>query len=251
MAKYVIQTEGLSRDYLIGPEPIHALADISVNVLRGEFVAVMGPSGSGKSTFMNLLGCLDTPTSGRYIFDGTDLSQVARDDLARIRSAKIGFVFQTFNLLPRMTALENVALPLMYGGYPRRQRRSRAKHVLEALGLADRVQHQPTQLSGGQQQRVAIARALVNEPAMILADEPTGALDTRTGIEIMAEFQRLNRDGITIILVTHEAEIAVYANRILRFRDGRLEDDEKVRAPADAAAELVTRTEAEAERRVA
>ncbi len=242
MTEYVIRTEGLSRDYLIGPEPIHALADISVSVLSGEFIAVMGPSGSGKSTFMNLLGCLDTPTSGRYIFDGIDVSEVARDELARIRSAKIGFVFQTFNLLPRMTALENVALPLMYGGYPRRQRRSRAEHVLEALGLADRMHHQPTQLSGGQQQRVAIARALVNEPAMILADEPTGALDTRTGIEIMAEFQRLNRDGITIVVVTHEAEIAVYASRILRFRDGRLEDDEKVRAPADAAAELAART---------
>ena len=251
MTKYVIQTEGLSRDYLIGPNTIHALVNISVTVPSGEFIAVMGPSGSGKSTFMNLLGCLDTLTSGQYIFDGIDVSRVARDELARIRSDKIGFVFQTFNLLPRMTALENVSLPLMYSGSPRRQRRSRAAQLLETVGLADRMHHQPTQLSGGQQQRVAIARALVNEPAMILADEPTGALDTRTGIELMAEFQRLNRNGITIVLVTHEEEVAAYANRILRFRDGRLEGDEKTHTPSDATAVLTALTDSSQECHVA
>ncbi|MEE8276641.1 MAG: ABC transporter ATP-binding protein [Alphaproteobacteria bacterium] len=245
MKDIVVRTEGLSKDYIIGPQPIHALAGISVTVRRGEFVAVVGPSGSGKSTFMNLLGCLDTPTAGRYVFDGEDLSSVPKDALARIRSARIGFVFQTFNLLPRMTALENVALPLLYGGVPRRLRRGRAEEVLASVGLADRAHHQPTQLSGGEQQRVAIARALVNEPAMILADEPTGAVDSRTGVEIMAQFQRLNRDGITIILVTHEADIAGYARRKLRFHDGRLAGDEAVAAPSDAAARLAALTQGE------
>jgi putative ABC transport system ATP-binding protein len=183
---------------------------------------------------MNLLGCLDTPTAGRYLFEGEDISNLSGDRLARIRNKKIGFVFQTFNLLPRMSALENVELPLLYNGAAPRERRPRARARLEAVGLADRVHHLPTQLSGGQQQRVAIARALINEPALILADEPTGNLDTRTSVEIMALFQELNRGGITIVLVTHEADIAGYADRVLTFRDGRLIKDEPVREPQEA-----------------
>jgi putative ABC transport system ATP-binding protein len=198
----------------------------------------MGPSGSGKSTFMNLLGCLDTPTGGAYHFDGDDVSELPLAALAGIRNRKIGFVFQGFNLLPRVSALENVELPLMYSGVGARERRDKAREALGAVGLADRESHQPSQLSGGQQQRVAIARALVNRPALILADEPTGNLDSRTSVEIMALLQSLNRQGITVILVTHEADIAHYARRILLFRDGRLREDQPVEGRRDAEAEL-------------
>ena len=230
----LLKTEDLAKDYRIGPHVVHALQNVSVAVERGEFVAVMGPSGSGKSTLMNLLGCLDKPTDGHYFFDGEDISFFTRDQLALTRNRKIGFVFQTFNLLPRNTALDNVELPLLYGRTPRRERRLRAEAVLDAVGLADRAHHRPSQLSGGQQQRVAIARALVNNTSIVLADEPTGAIDTRTGIEIMSLFQRLNREGITIVIVTHEPEIASFANRILQFRDGRLINDEMVERPKQA-----------------
>jgi putative ABC transport system ATP-binding protein len=231
---HLLKTEDLTKDYHVGPHTVHALRNVSLAVEGGDFVAVMGPSGSGKSTLMNLLGCLDKPTNGHYFFDGEDISSLNRDQLALTRNCKIGFVFQTFNLLPRNTALDNVELPLLYGRTPRRKRRLRAEAVLDAVGLADRSHHQPSQLSGGQQQRVAIARAIVNNPSLILADEPTGAIDTHTGVEIMSLFQRLNRDGITVVVVTHEPEIARFASRILRFRDGRLMDDEMVERPKQA-----------------
>jgi len=236
----IVVTDGLTKDYHLGPHTVHALRGVSVTIERGEFVAVMGPSGSGKSTFMNLLGCLDTPSAGRYVLDGQDVAGLSADDLARIRNAKIGFVFQQFNLLPRTTALENVELPLLYTALPARERRARAQARLEDVGLADRARHHPSQLSGGQQQRVAIARALVNDPAMILADEPTGNLDTRTSVEVLALLQRLNRAGLTIVLVTHEPDIATYAGRHLSFRDGRLKTDVRVAAPVDAAAALTS-----------
>jgi putative ABC transport system ATP-binding protein len=234
----VIVTEGLTKDYHLGRHVVHALRGVSVSVERGEFLAVMGPSGSGKSTFMNLLGCLDTPTGGRYLIDGEDVEGLDRDTLARIRSRKIGFVFQTFNLLPRVNALENVELPLVYASVATRERRARARRRLADVGLGDREHHQPSQLSGGQQQRVAIARALVNDPAVILADEPTGALDTRTSLEILGLLQGLNREGMTIVMVTHEADVAAHAGRVLTFRDGRVTRDEPVAAPRDAAASL-------------
>jgi len=230
----LIVAEGLTKDYRLGSHTVHALRGVSVEVERGEFVAVMGPSGSGKSTFMNILGCLDSPTAGRYLIDGEDVAGLARDELARIRNRKIGFVFQTFNLLPRTSALENVELPVLYSGLPARERRARARERLDVVGLAERAAHHPSQLSGGQQQRVAIARALVNDPAVLLADEPTGNLDTRTSIEILILMQRLNRQGVTIILITHEPDIAAYAHRVLTFRDGRLLRDDPVPSPRDA-----------------
>jgi len=234
MGHFLIITKDLKKDYKLGSQVVHALRGVSVEVKQGEFVAVMGPSGSGKSTLLHLLGCLDTPTSGQYFLDGEDVSSLTRDQLAGTRNRKIGFVFQTFNLLARATATENVALALMYRHTPRSERRRRTEGVLAAVGLSDRIHHRPSQLSGGEQQRVAIARAIVNNPGLILADEPTGALDTRTGIEIMALFQKLNREGMAIVVVTHEPEIVRFAKRILRFRDGCVISDEVVDSPSNA-----------------
>jgi len=239
MTEPLIVTRDLAKVYEMESQAVTALRGVSVEIAAGEFVAVMGPSGSGKSTFMNLLGCLDTPTAGRYVLDGEDVAGLSRDALARIRSRKIGFVFQQFNLLARTSAVENVGLPLLYSGVSIRERRERARARLAAVGLTEREDHHPSQLSGGQQQRVAIARALVNDPAVVLADEPTGNLDTRTSIEILALLQRLNREGLTIVLVTHEPDIAAYASRILVFRDGRLRSDERTAMPQDAAAALL------------
>jgi putative ABC transport system ATP-binding protein len=219
----LIETRRLAKVYRMGETEVHALAGVSVDIQRGEFVAVTGPSGSGKSTFMNLLGCLDRPSSGEYRLGGSEVSALRGDELARIRNRHIGFVFQHFNLLPRTSALENVALPLVYAGIPGGRRAQMAMKMLQRVGLGERAHHQPAQLSGGQQQRVAIARALVAEPLLILADEPTGALDTRTSQEVMALFQELNRQGMTLVVVTHEPEVARFARRVLRFRDGRLE----------------------------
>ncbi len=237
----LIETRDLTKVYHLGETDVHALAGVSVTVDDGEFVAVMGPSGSGKSTFMNLVGCLDVPTSGTYRLDGRDVAGMSTDALAGIRNRSIGFVFQQFNLLPRTSAVENVELPLLYAGLPALERRSRALAKLEQVGLRTRADHHPAQLSGGQQQRVAIARALVNDPKLILADEPTGALDSVTSLEVMALLQQLNSGGITVVLVTHESEIADFAGRHLIFRDGRLTSDSQ-RTPNDAAAALVART---------
>jgi putative ABC transport system ATP-binding protein len=223
----VIKTEGLVKIYDMGATQVHALRGIDLEIAKGEYVAIMGPSGSGKSTLMNLLGCLDTPTAGRYWLAGRLVSEMSDDELARIRNKEIGFVFQTFNLLPRATALHNVELPLIYNGTPPAERIERAKRALEMVDLADRMYHRPNELSGGQRQRVAIARALVNNPSILLADEPTGNLDSQTGEEIMALFARLHQQGNTIILVTHEADIAAHAHRIIRVRDGRIESDER------------------------
>ncbi len=224
----VIRVEDVHKYYDLGETKVHALRGVSLDIGRGEFVAIMGASGSGKSTFMNLLGCLDKPTSGRYVLEGTDVSQLDKQALAEIRNRKLGFVFQGFNLLARTTALENVELPALYARLDRTGRVRRAIDALTVVGLGDRVEHFPSQLSGGQQQRVAIARALVNRPAILLADEPTGNLDSRTSVEIMQIFQDLNRQGLTIVLVTHEPDIARYAKRTVVFRDGRIRRDEPV-----------------------
>lgn len=221
----VIQVQNLKKTYIMGTEMVHALRDISLTIVENEYVALMGPSGSGKSTLMNLLGCLDTPTGGDYFLNQENVSQLEDGELAEIRNKNIGFVFQTFNLLPRLTALDNVALPLVYSGISKSQRQEKAYDVLEAVGLADRVDHKPNELSGGQRQRVAIARALVNDPAIILADEPTGNLDTKTSIEIMAIIEEIHNRGNTVILVTHEPDIAEHAHRIIRLRDGLVETD--------------------------
>jgi putative ABC transport system ATP-binding protein len=236
----MICTEDLWKTYDMGSEQqVHALRGVNIRIQRNEYVAIMGPSGSGKSTLMNILGCLDKPSSGTYRLDGVSAGELGRDELAEIRNRKIGFVFQQFNLLARTSALENVELPLVYTETPARERRERAMLALASVGLADRADLHPNQLSGGQQQRVAIARALVNRPQIILADEPTGALDSRTSVEIMAIFQRLNREaGMTVIVVTHEPDIAAYAGRNIHFRDGRLQRDLAIPDPLDAAREL-------------
>jgi putative ABC transport system ATP-binding protein len=226
----LIETRDLSRVYELDAGRVTALDRVSLDVEAGELVAVMGPSGSGKSTFMNLVGCLDRPTSGVYRLAGAAVEGLDADGLARLRNREIGFVFQQFNLLPRTDALGNVELPMVYAGVERRARRARALETLERVGLADRSHHRPMQLSGGQQQRVAIARALVNQPSLLLADEPTGALDSRTAVEILALFQELNRDGVTVVLVTHDADVARHARRVVRFRDGRVLDDRRQEA---------------------
>ena len=233
----LIEIRELTKVYRMGETDVHALAGVSVDIEAGEFVAVMGPSGSGKSTFMNVIGCLDAPTSGRYRLEGQDVAGLTPDALAAIRNRKIGFVFQQFNLLPRTSALENVELPLVYAGVPAAARHAKAREKLAAVGLSSREHHHPAQLSGGQQQRVAIARALANDPKLILADEPTGALDSATSIEVMALLQQLNRTGITVVLVTHEHDIAAFASRLLAFRDGLVVSDTP-NVPQDAAAAL-------------
>ena len=221
----LIETVDLWKTYVMGAEEIHALRGVSIQIERGEYVAIMGPSGSGKSTLMNLIGCLDTPTKGSYLLNGKQVSQMNDNELARIRNEEIGFVFQTFNLLPRATALHNVELPLVYAGIAAKDRQDRAKAALEKVELASRMSHRPNELSGGQRQRVAIARALVNNPSILLADEPTGNLDSKTGLEIMTLFERLHKAGNTIVLVTHEADVAAFAYRAIHIRDGKVEND--------------------------
>ena len=225
MIDAIIRTEGLRKDYELGVETVRALRGVDLEIMRNEYVAIMGPSGSGKSTFMNLIGCLDTPTAGEYWLNGTPVAKRTDDELARIRNKEIGFVFQTFNLLPRATSLHNVELPLIYAGVPAKERRDRAASTLEKVGLGERMMHTPAQLSGGQRQRVAIARALVNDPAIILADEPTGNLDSTTSEDIMRLFARLHEDGQTIIVVTHEHDIAEHAHRVVILRDGVISSD--------------------------
>jgi len=225
----VIRTYDLWKTYIMGDQEIHAVSGVDVEIHRGEYVAIMGPSGSGKSTLMNLIGCLDSPTKGHYFLNGKLVSDMDDDELARIRNKEIGFVFQTFNLLARATALHNVELPLIYAGLPASDRGERAREALRAVDLEQRMDHKPNELSGGQRQRVAIARALVNRPSILLADEPTGALDTATGSEIMALFERLHQEGNTIVLVTHEPDIAMHAHRVIHIRDGRVDRDEAVR----------------------
>ncbi len=230
----LIELSNVTREYAVGGEVIRALNGVSLNVERGEFLAIMGPSGSGKSTAMHMIGCLDKPTSGLYVLDGYDVSTLSEGQLAELRNRKIGFVFQNFNLLPKTTAIENVELPMMYAGVPPRERRRRALAALEQMGLSNRIHNRPNELSGGQQQRVSIARALVNQPALILADEPTGALDTHTTEEILRLFEELHSQGNTIVIVTHEDEVGRHAKRIVRFRDGHVESDTKSPIAASA-----------------
>ena len=225
----VIRTYDLWKTYIMGEQEINAVAGVDVEIKRGEYVAIMGPSGSGKSTLMNLIGCLDTPTRGQYYINGNLVSEMSDDELARIRNKEIGFVFQTFNLLPRATSLHNVELPLIYSGMPAQERLERAKTAMKQVDLEPRMHHKPNELSGGQRQRVAIARALVNNPSILLADEPTGNLDTATGNEIMGLFERLHQQGNTIVLVTHEHDIALHAHRVIHIRDGKVEKDEKIK----------------------
>ena len=223
----MIELRRIEKLYLMGEEEVHALHGVDLHIARNEYVAIMGPSGSGKSTLMNIIGCLDTPTSGQYLLNGSDVSDMDANELAEVRNQQIGFVFQTFNLLPRSTALSNVELPLIYAGLSRRLRRQRAEEAMARVGLTDRMKHRPSELSGGQRQRVAIARALINNPAILLADEPTGNLDSRTGEEIMGLFAALHREGNTVILVTHEADIAAHAHRVVRILDGKIASDER------------------------
>jgi len=234
----LISLKGITKIYATGDIQVAALRGVDLQVDEGEFVAITGPSGSGKSTMMNILGCLDRPTAGEYFLDGADVARATGNELAIIRNQKIGFVFQGFNLLPRTTALENVELPMLYAGVPAKERRDRAIHSLESVGLGDRVHHRPKELSGGQQQRVAIARALVTQPAIILADEPTGNLDTRSSIEVMAIFQKVHQEGNTILIITHEPEIVQYTRRVIYFRDGSVKEDDKVENPRDAALDI-------------
>jgi putative ABC transport system ATP-binding protein len=238
VAGNVITVESVSKTYKVGETEVKALRDVSITIQSGQFVAIMGPSGSGKSTFMNLLGCLDRPDTGRILLDGIDITHLDRNERAEIRNKKIGFVFQNFSLLARTPVLENVELPLVYAGADAKERRERAQDALTRVGLAGKINNQITQLSGGEQQRVAIARSLVNRPSLILADEPTGNLDTRTSMEIMAIFQRLNREGISVVLVTHEPDIAHYTMRTVTFRDGRIVKDDPVASPRVAEADL-------------
>jgi len=223
--KEIIRLEDICRIYRVGSQEVRALDGVSLSVSRNEYVAIMGPSGSGKSTLMNILGCLDSPDSGRYILNGTDVSEMDDGEMADVRNREIGFVFQSFNLLPRYNALENVALPMVYAGVPAGERRVKAAQALRSVGLEDRMDHRPNELSGGQRQRVALARALINSPSIILADEPTGNLDTHTSVEIMRLFDEIYRNGNTVIVVTHEEDIAAYAHRVIRLRDGRVESD--------------------------
>lgn len=227
----LIHIRDIKRNFPLGNEVVKVLKGIDLDIDKGEYVAIMGPSGSGKSTFMNLLGCLDTPTSGKYILNGRDVSHMTDNELADVRNKEIGFVFQTFNLLPRTTALDNVALPMVYAGYSKTDRHARAAEVLDSVGLSDRMDHKPNQLSGGQRQRVAVGRALVNKPSIILADEPTGNLDSKTSVEIMALFDEIHAAGNTVILVTHEEDIAEHAHRIIRLRDGLIESDKRRVSP--------------------